>query len=247
MSIEVISVVAAKTVLDISALDEIIQTADRLLEQGIYTYSLGELATGGNPHGKGPERLLTDAAHELGFATPSRQEALMTLARYYLGRIAEGVESPFDGILRMWGEFYHPLEFTNDVKDINRRCLGEKVRDWFHRDEYRTDLLSAGYLSREQVDEEFRGEERAILATTRQWIQDQYWDRLEPAWLSWNEGTVLKLAQSIATDGVVDQLPILADALEDAGCGDADILAHCRGGGEHVRGCWVVDLLLGKE
>jgi hypothetical protein len=44
-----------------------------------------------------------------------------------------------------------------------------------------------------------------------------------------------------------DRLPILADALEDAGCTNADILAHCRGPGPHVRGCWVVDLLLGKE
>ena len=40
---------------------------------------------------------------------------------------------------------------------------------------------------------------------------------------------------------------ILADALEEAGCHDLDILAHCRQPGEHVRGCWVVDLLLGKE
>ncbi len=43
------------------------------------------------------------------------------------------------------------------------------------------------------------------------------------------------------------RLALLADALEDAGCTDADILAHCRGPGPHVRGCWVVDLLLGKK
>jgi hypothetical protein len=42
-------------------------------------------------------------------------------------------------------------------------------------------------------------------------------------------------------------MPILADALEEAGCGDPDILSHCRGGGPHVRGCWVVDLVLGKQ
>jgi hypothetical protein len=59
--------------------------------------------------------------------------------------------------------------------------------------------------------------------------------------------TVVALAQAIYDDRAFDRLPILADALEDAGCTDADILAHCRGGGEHVRGCWVVDLLLGKE
>jgi hypothetical protein len=42
-------------------------------------------------------------------------------------------------------------------------------------------------------------------------------------------------------------LPILADALEEAGCADAAILAHCRSGGAHVRGCWVVDLLTGRH
>jgi hypothetical protein len=44
-----------------------------------------------------------------------------------------------------------------------------------------------------------------------------------------------------------DRLPIFADALEDAGCDNADILNHCRQPGEHVRGCWVVDLVLGKS
>jgi hypothetical protein len=42
-------------------------------------------------------------------------------------------------------------------------------------------------------------------------------------------------------------MPILADALQDAGCDCDDILSHCRGPGPHVRGCWVVDLVLGKE
>jgi hypothetical protein len=42
-------------------------------------------------------------------------------------------------------------------------------------------------------------------------------------------------------------MPILADALQDAGCANDDILDHCRGEGPHVWRCWVVDLLLGKE
>ncbi len=45
----------------------------------------------------------------------------------------------------------------------------------------------------------------------------------------------------------VPMFPILADALEEAGCTDAAILDHCRGPGPHVRGCWVVDLILGKS
>lgn len=64
--------------------------------------------------------------------------------------------------------------------------------------------------------------------------------------LVWNDGTVVKLAQGISDDRAFDRLPVLADALEDAGCTDADILAHCRQDALHVRGCWVVDLLLFK-
>ena len=66
-------------------------------------------------------------------------------------------------------------------------------------------------------------------------------------WLLWNDGTVRKIAQAIRSADRMADLPVLADALEDAGCDDADLLAHCRGPGPHVRGCWVVDLLLGKS
>ena len=65
----------------------------------------------------------------------------------------------------------------------------------------------------------------------------------KPAWLTTN---VELLARGISNDAAYDRLPILADALEDAGCDSADILDHCRGPGPHVRGCWVVDLVLGK-
>jgi hypothetical protein len=68
---------------------------------------------------------------------------------------------------------------------------------------------------------------------------------VEPAWLAASDGAVRYLAELIDRDAAFDTLPILADALEDAGCSDEDILSHCRGGGEHVRGCWVIDRLLG--
>ena len=63
----------------------------------------------------------------------------------------------------------------------------------------------------------------------------------------WKTSTVKAVAEAIYADRAFDRLPILADALEDAGCTDAAILDHCRQPGEHVRGCWVVDLVLGKE
>jgi hypothetical protein len=70
---------------------------------------------------------------------------------------------------------------------------------------------------------------------------------LRPEWLAWNDGTALRLARLIDDEGAYHLLPILGDALEDAGCDDGELLRHCRGDGPHLRGCWVVDLLLGKE
>jgi hypothetical protein len=66
----------------------------------------------------------------------------------------------------------------------------------------------------------------------------------DPAWLT---PTVISLAQAIDAERAFDRLPILADALEDAGCTNADMLNHCRQPGEHVRGCWAVDLVLQKK
>jgi hypothetical protein len=76
---------------------------------------------------------------------------------------------------------------------------------------------------------------------------------LDPAWLTWRDATIPRLAHTIYDERELpsghldrDRLAILADALEDAGCTHPDILDHCRGAGPHVRGCWVVDLILGN-
>jgi hypothetical protein len=69
---------------------------------------------------------------------------------------------------------------------------------------------------------------------------------VNPAWLACSDGAVPRLAQVIYADREFDRLPVLADALEDAGCTDAELLGHLRSPGPHVRGCWAVDLVLGK-
>jgi hypothetical protein len=69
---------------------------------------------------------------------------------------------------------------------------------------------------------------------------------VDPNWLAWNGHTVPNLAHAIHRDLAFDRLPVLADALEDAGCDDVNISNHCRHLGKHVRGCWVVDLVTGK-
>ena len=72
--------------------------------------------------------------------------------------------------------------------------------------------------------------------------------------LGWDGGTVKRLAEGAyeqrnMSAGTLDpaRVAVLADALEEAGCTDAGLLGHLRGPGRHVRGCWAVDLLLGKR
>jgi hypothetical protein len=69
----------------------------------------------------------------------------------------------------------------------------------------------------------------------------------DPAWLAWNDGTVVKLAQRISQEGRFRDLPVLADALEEAGCSAGEVLEHCRQAGRHYGGCWVLKLLLARQ
>jgi hypothetical protein len=76
---------------------------------------------------------------------------------------------------------------------------------------------------------------------------------VDPAWLAWHGGAVKRLAQAVYDErelpsGHLDaaRLAVLADMLEEAGCSDPQLLGHLRGPGSHVRGCWAVDLLLGR-
>ncbi|WP_232069778.1 hypothetical protein [Gemmata massiliana] len=64
---------------------------------------------------------------------------------------------------------------------------------------------------------------------------------------SWRTSIAVALASQMYESREFGAMPILADALQDAGCDSAEVLDHCRGEGPHVRGCWVVDLALGKE
>jgi hypothetical protein len=77
---------------------------------------------------------------------------------------------------------------------------------------------------------------------------------LDPAWLAWRGGVVRELARAAyeerrLPEGTLEpaRMSVLADALEDAGCHDAELLGHLRGPGQHVRGCWTIDLLLSKS
>lgn len=85
--------------------------------------------------------------------------------------------------------------------------------------------------------------------TVVSWLRDIFGNpfrpvKIDPTWLTLS---VIELARTIYDERAFDRLPILADALMDAGCDSEEIIQHCRGEGPHSRGCWVVDLVLGKE
>jgi hypothetical protein len=88
--------------------------------------------------------------------------------------------------------------------------------------------------------------ERAIQAAL---IRDIFGNPFRPVSVegSWLTSTIVTLAHDIYEDRTFDRMPVLADSLQGSGCNNADILDHCRSDGPHVRGCWVVDLMLGKE
>lgn len=71
--------------------------------------------------------------------------------------------------------------------------------------------------------------------------------RPRPACAAWLTHEVKALAEGIYAERAFDRMPLLASGLEASGCTSADLIEHCRSGGGHARGCWVVDLLLGRS
>ena len=107
---------------------------------------------------------------------------------------------------------------------------------------YRKVLL----LVRHYDGEERAAEERKVQAAL---VRDIFGDSFPPPAFdpSWQTPDVAAIARGIYEDRSFDRMPILADALEEAGCDNPAILGHCRGPGPHVRGCWALDLVLGKD
>jgi hypothetical protein len=111
-------------------------------------------------------------------------------------------------------------------------------------------MIEAGDLSGRRWDEiDFDGPSERY-ESWRSLIYDVFGNPFRPVAFSpdWRTDTVAALAQRMYEAREFSAMPILADALQDAGCDSAHILNHCRNASAtHVRGCWVVDLVLGKE
>jgi hypothetical protein len=70
---------------------------------------------------------------------------------------------------------------------------------------------------------------------------------MDPEWLQWEAGVLEELAGGIYDECRWLEMTVLGDALEDAGCTHDDMIDHCHQGGPHTRGCWVLDIILGKQ
>jgi hypothetical protein len=105
--------------------------------------------------------------------------------------------------------------------------------------EYGTPAWSAAYKA------VYKAEQQAQKALLNEVTGDPF--RQAASDSAWLTPAAVKLARSIHVEQSFDRLPALADALEEAGCTDAEVLSHLRGPGPHVRGCWAVDLLLGRD
>ena len=131
-----------------------------------------------------------------------------------------------------------------------KECHGRLVGDiwyrnsYYHREHAQLEGASEAGLSMTRFESDVQVEQK-----TRSRLRDIFGNPFRPVILSPKclTPTVQTLAQVIYQKQQFDQLPILADALEEAGCDNEDILKRCREEGEHVRGCWVVDKVLGKE
>jgi hypothetical protein len=108
------------------------------------------------------------------------------------------------------------------------------------------EATSSNYQGVDEPDPATQAAERAAQCElVREILGNPFRPSLVPP--AWRSASVLGLAHYIHEEQAFDRLPILADALEDAGCDDADILDHLRGPGPHVRGCWALDLVLGAK
>jgi hypothetical protein len=138
------------------------------------------------------------------------------------------------------------VDKPQDLVSSELSCAAEKTIRWgsWHPGESAAAAVGwADHVSFAKRKSEERAAQTAIL---REMVGNPFRPvSLDPAWLT---SDVQALAKGIYEERAFDRMPILADALQDAGCANDAVLSHCRDASQtHGRGCWVVDLLLGKQ
>jgi hypothetical protein len=197
------------------------------------------------------------------FALECCRRILHLLPNLTCQRVAQELELYLEGILPSYARAVEEFDSMRRARfrNFETRDLGDwtalygAVRGYWNSD---FDVLEPTHLKRWQLAQVVAsdacrsagdGEKIAHCHLVRDLFGNPFrpTGEMDPACTRWNGSTVVNLAAAIYQDVTFDSLPVLADALADAGCADAELLGHLRGPGPHVRGCWALDLLLEKK
>jgi hypothetical protein len=179
----------------------------------------------------------------------SGREAVASAERYAdgVGQAVRWVRRGREAFYR--SQFYLDAAVEDAVRKEPSHCAGSAARSvllaayWTGREGYDRASIETRYAARETERARQLVAVHCVFGNPFQSVA------VVPVWLRWNDGAVVKLAQAAYQKRQLPtaHLAILADALEEAGCNEADFLGHLRGPGPHTRGCWVVDLILDKK
>jgi hypothetical protein len=228
MPIPELRAAAADFVLGQFAFDELPAIVDQLVNYEFITPTVADLYLTKRPtrheHGDKFIRML----RELYVPLPSNEEAVWMSLHWTVRSMIEGAIEPSSGLAQLVA-MERNSKNSLDLQDFEN-CYYRY--DWWPEPGDPADARIE--LDREAVE------------LARAWEQ-RHGPRVRQEMLDAHGGNVRKLAEAIQTELAFDRLPILADALEEAGCSDTDILEHCRFPGRHRGVCWVIDLLLGGK
>jgi hypothetical protein len=233
---------AARHALGLERPEELTRVADQLLDQGVYT-PLAELVLARNPGWLNSGELFRRTLRQLGVEPLGEQAAAEFLVRHYLWRIAEKCVPPLNGLWLFMEEFYEPLLLRGESPGILAPRLSALVSE-YRAHECELTMMEEGFVAAEEGNRRTDKRGTSIRKIVDAWMVQQCLPALDPSWLAWNDGTVAKLARTIRAERAFDLLPVLGDALEEAGCTGRDVLDHCRLHGDHSSNCWVIDWLL---
>jgi hypothetical protein len=173
---------------------------------------------------------------------------------FNFGRIGDGMREVFWHPLRGYEAAIEDAEAWADGREAQRTAYSTWFVGWYKGID---DVADIAYAALGYDPDGLVQVHPEIIATTIQgyqtnpahYLRDVFGNPFRPVAFppEWRTDTAVALASQMYECRDFSAMPILADALQDAGCTSDDILNHCRGAGVHVRGCWVVDLVLGKE
>jgi hypothetical protein len=196
---------------------------------------------------------------------PKRELSRRKVRLFAVGCCARAIELFTDQrtrrLLDMTEQFTDGLVTKSELASASQASRGmiDGTRGWFTLPEHAAlGLICAASTSREAVGRAIEAAQYVAYALRElprvspgnaTLVREVFGNPFRPVPFNqaWRTTDLTRLANGIYAEKAFDRMPILADALQDAGCDNADILDHCRGPGPHVRGCWVVDLVLGRE